>query len=221
LIDIRSIPYSRYHSQFNYDTFKENVIKEGFAFLYLGDKIGGKYSESDMQFIDGGVDYTKVACSEKFIEGINELIKLSQINENIVLMCVEKDPYFCHRFALISQALSKKNIIANHILPGEKISIKNTEFENKMRAEYGAKYSLDELYSHHNWVLFHEKESRKLQPVNKTLFGEDWGGKSVSQNNLPVSAEGSVNFLKNKKSKTGKKEKTTNNDKNQKLSDLF
>jgi len=155
LVDIRSVPYSKYHPLFNYDSLKENVTLEGFAYQYLGDKIGGKYSDGNVQFIDGGVDYSKVASLQKFVDGIDDLIKLSHEYTNIVLMCVEKDPFFCHRFALISHALSKKSIITKHILSKEGDVMSNPELEDKMRSEYGPDYSLDELYSHHNWVLFH------------------------------------------------------------------
>lgn len=202
LIDIRSIPYSKYHPQFNHDVFKESVILEGIEYQYLGDKVGGKYSDSNIQFIDGGVDYSKVACLQKFLDGIDSLIKLSYENQNIVLMCVEKDPYSCHRFALISHALSKKHIISKHILPEKNIAISNHELEDKMRAEYGEKYSIDGLYAHHNWVLFHKKEPQKVQIANRSLFSENSVGENVNQDKLSLSGEEHTNFTKNQNKKS-------------------
>ena len=158
LVDVRSIPYSKYNPQFNYGGFKKSMANACFAFEYLGDKIGGKYSDPDVCFIDGGVDYSKVACLQKFIRGIDQLIHLSEMHPHIVIMCAEKDPYFCHRFALISRALSKKNVITHHILTEGSDTISNSEFENKMRSEYGSTNTLDELYSHHNRRMFHKGE---------------------------------------------------------------
>ncbi len=155
LVDVRSNPYSKYNPHFTYGFLKERVIQEDIAYLYLGNTIGGKYSDSNVQFIDGGVDYSKVACLLKFINGIDHVIQVSNEHAHIVMMCAEKDPYFCHRFVLISHALSKKGIITHHILSEKGDTIQNDELEEKMRLEYGKNYSYDELYSHHNWVLFH------------------------------------------------------------------
>lgn len=157
LVDVRSNPYSRYHPQFNYDVFKISVNNENVIYHYGGDKIGGNYSDNNLQFTDGGVDYSKVECSQKFSQGIDHLIQLGVKHTNVVIMCAENDPFFCHRFGLISHALSKKNIITEHILPKEKDTLTNVELENKMRSAYGEMYSLDELYVHHNWIMFHTR----------------------------------------------------------------
>ena len=125
-----------------------------FAYQYAGDTIGGKYADPDLQFSDGGVDYSKVERLSKFVDGIDHLIRLSTGHVNPVLLCAEKDPYFCHRFALISHALSKKGIITRHILYEGSSTVSNTGLEDIMRSEYGEHVSLDELYSHHNRYLF-------------------------------------------------------------------
>ena len=158
VVDVRSNPYSKYHPQFNYSVFKKSISNAGFTYEYIGDKIGGIYSDPDVQFIDGGVDYSKIASFQKFINGIDHLIHLSERYPHIVIMCAEKDPYFCHRFALISHALSKKDVITHHIIGEGTDTISNYELEDKMWSEYGRKYTLDELYAHHNWKLFHEGE---------------------------------------------------------------
>lgn len=157
LVDVRSNPYSKYHPQFTYDVFKMHLNNENFTYQYSGDKIGGIYPGNDLQFIDGGVDYSKVECLQTFVDGIDHLIQLSNEYTDLVIMCAEKDPYYCHRFVLISHALSKKGVITEHILPEESDIISNARLEDKMKSEYGSKYPLDELYSHHNWVMFHRK----------------------------------------------------------------
>lgn len=157
LVDVRSNPYSKYHPQFTYDTLKKYLTAEDYLYIYLGDKIGGIYPDNNLQFIDGGVDYSKVESLQKFRVGIDQLIHLSNEYENLAIMCSEKDPYFCHRFVLISHVLSKKGIITHHILPGASNTISNVELEDRMRSDYGSNCSLDEVYSHHNRVMFHEK----------------------------------------------------------------
>jgi uncharacterized protein (DUF488 family) len=157
LVDIRSNPYSKYHPHFTYTLFKKSLEDEHFTYQYLGDKIGGKYSDPNLQFIDGGVDYAKVESLLIFRDGINLLVQLNNDYANIAIMCGEKDPYFCHRFTLISHALSKKSIVTYHILPEDIDAISNVVLEDKMRFDYEGINSIDELYSHHNWVMFHSK----------------------------------------------------------------
>ncbi len=134
-----------------------SLTNENFTYQYGGDKIGGNYSDINLQFIDGGVNYSKVECLKEFVQGIDRLVLGSIEHTNVIIMCAEKDPYFCHRFALISHTLSKKNINTVHILPEVNKIMNNAELEDKMRSEYGRSYSLDELYAYHNWVMFHYK----------------------------------------------------------------
>jgi hypothetical protein len=82
--------------------------------------------------------------SRRFLAGLDEVLGIKG-NEHAVLMCAEKDPFNCHRFVLVSRALSLKGVEVRHILDdGARIS--NEELENKLLKKYGCDYGQGELF---------------------------------------------------------------------------
>ncbi|HUT43442.1 MAG TPA: DUF488 domain-containing protein, partial [Desulfobacterales bacterium] len=84
-------------------------------------KIGGRYTNPCLLFPDGTVNYRKVQETEKFQEGINEVLSIISSGKKIALMCAEKEPERCHRFALISPVLQAKGFSVIHIRPEGKL----------------------------------------------------------------------------------------------------
>jgi len=100
-------------------------------YRYMGDKIGGRYTNPCLLFPDGTVNYRKVQETEKFQEGINEVLSIISSGKKIALMCAEKEPERCHRFALISPVLQAKGISVIHIRPDGKLQT-NEELERDL-----------------------------------------------------------------------------------------
>lgn len=73
IIDVRSSPYSRFNPLFNRENLEISVSLSDIGYRYLGDKIGGRYTDPGLLFPDGTVNYQKVQNTEKFQEGIKEL----------------------------------------------------------------------------------------------------------------------------------------------------
>ncbi len=113
LVDIRSSPYSKHVPQFNKKPLQQSMEYAGISYIFLGNKIGGK-PRDPKYYLDGNVNYTLLARTLKFKEGIRELV-IACRNHNMVLMCSEEDPYHCHRHHLIAQNLLKKGIKVSHI----------------------------------------------------------------------------------------------------------
>jgi hypothetical protein len=80
----------------------------------LGDLIGGR-SDSEWDYVDGQVNYERVAQKESYKSGIERVMKGLK-SFQIALMCSEKEPLECHRTLLVSQSLTNNGISVDHIL---------------------------------------------------------------------------------------------------------
>ena len=133
IVDVRARPYSKYNLSFNKEELRDRLAGEGISYFWMGNKLGGRYDK--IKYCDklGRVDYTKVAMSETFIDGIKELEKhISRYN--VCVMCSESNPLRCHRFLLISRALKEYNIV--HVTHDSKL-IKNAALEQILFDMYG------------------------------------------------------------------------------------
>lgn len=135
LIDIRSSPFSARNPQFNKGTIKNILMNESIIYLYMGDKLGARFTDRDLQNSAGHVDFNKVRQTIFFNEGINRVISGIKKGYSIVLMCSEKNPLDCHRFALVSYQLAKKDVAINHILETGH-TVPNEELEMLMTRDF-------------------------------------------------------------------------------------
>ncbi|MEN6442912.1 MAG: DUF488 domain-containing protein [Methanoregula sp.] len=131
IIDVRSSPYSRFNPHFNRENLEKSLNRSDIGYRYMGDKIGGRYTDPGLLFPDGIVNYRKVQNTEKFQEGINEVLSIISSGKKIALMCAEKEPERCHRFALISPVLQLKGISVIHICPDMKLQA-NEDLEREL-----------------------------------------------------------------------------------------
>ncbi len=113
LADIRSKPYSRYVPHFSRDALKAGVEAAGIAYVFLGNELGARPDDPGC-YIDGKVNYEKLAQRPAFAEGIGRLQEGRQ-KFRISLMCAEKDPVNCHRAHLVASALSQQGVAVLHI----------------------------------------------------------------------------------------------------------
>jgi len=119
VVDVRSSPYSKFVPNFNRENLKTALNDCDIKYLFLGDKIGGKPKDK-RYYQDGKVDYSLIAKSSHYTEGIDKIIELDNDN-NMVLMCSEEDPYNCHRHDLITQSVVKKGLEVVHIRKNGKL----------------------------------------------------------------------------------------------------
>lgn len=114
LVDVRSVPYSKFSPWFNRDALRAKTEAAGINYRFGGDYLGGRPSDptcyrKGVLPPDGAnyleeVDYEEVAQRPWFRKGIERLIGLAQ-TETVAVMCSEEDPSQCHRYHLITQAL--------------------------------------------------------------------------------------------------------------------
>lgn len=140
VVDVRSVPYSKYVPHFNIDCLEEKFAEYNISYIYMGDLIGARYSDPNLLYQDGKVNFNKVRVTKRFIEGIEKLKQLHERNSIITLLCSEKDPFDCHRFVLISHELMKNGINVNHILE-DGTQITNNELEERLLTKYMKNYN--------------------------------------------------------------------------------
>ena len=131
IIDVRSTPYSRFNPHFNRENLEKSLKESAIGYRFMGDWLGGRYTDPGLLFPDGTVDYRKVQDTEQFKEGISRLLAVISSGKTIALMCAEKEPERCHRFALISPVLQSKGITVIHIRPEGKLQ-SNEDLEKQL-----------------------------------------------------------------------------------------
>ncbi len=112
--DVRSSPYSKFKPEFNKDQLAEFLKRNGIAYVFLGDFCGARVEDPSC-YVNGKVDYARVAENPKFMEGLKRIIHGME-KFRIALMCAEKDPITCHRTILVCRNLTSKGINIKHIL---------------------------------------------------------------------------------------------------------
>lgn len=102
--DVRSQPYSRFSPHFRQSRLRELLAEIGIGYLFLGDELGGRPKEPDLYDDAGNVLYDRVARTERFAEGLRQLMG-AVAAQHVAAMCSEEDPLRCHRRLLVTREL--------------------------------------------------------------------------------------------------------------------
>jgi len=116
LVDVRSVPFSRWRPDFNKENLKKILADKRIKYIWMGDRLGGRYTDPALLNPDGSVNYRKVQETEKFREGITGLLALIGSGKVVALICAERDPERCHRFLLVAPALMAAGARVVHVL---------------------------------------------------------------------------------------------------------
>src|SRR6185436_7359935 len=85
IADVRSKPYSRLCSQFNREALKAQLQKKQIAYVFLGKELGAR-SEDPNCYLNGRVQYRKLAETQLFKEGLQRVVVGSK-SSRIALLC--------------------------------------------------------------------------------------------------------------------------------------
>jgi uncharacterized protein (DUF488 family) len=115
LADVRSNPSSRWAPFANRGDLKKILQSVRIRYVYLGDALGGRPSDSDSYDNETGkVDYRAIQETEHFRRGIDALLdELRQYR--VCIMCAEEDPTSCHRNLLVAENLRQAGVKVFHI----------------------------------------------------------------------------------------------------------
>lgn len=115
ILDIRSIPYSKYTPQFNKETISYFLKENGIEYYQMGKYFGARPNDRSLYSEKGYLDFEKVRESKNFIYGLENIKKGLQGGNNIALMCTERDPFDCHRAIMVSRGFELSEIDVQHI----------------------------------------------------------------------------------------------------------
>ena len=114
LIDVRSLPYSRFNPQFRQATLKASLNDVGITYLWLGNELGGRPKDRSLYF-NGQVSYEAIKQTDLFKSGIQQILSFIKSGIKVTLMCSEGDQNICHRKHLIADELIKIGVDVIHI----------------------------------------------------------------------------------------------------------
>ena len=112
--DVRSVPYSRRHPQFNREVLMDTLKGHDIAYVFLGKELGARSDDAEC-YENGRVNYRLLAGTPLFQSGI-ERVRDGSRRRTIALMCAEKDPLNCHRTILVARELARLGLDIKHIL---------------------------------------------------------------------------------------------------------
>lgn len=119
IADVRSQPYSRVNPQFNREQLKADLERAGIDYVFLGRELGAR-SDDPAHYLNGQVQYSRLARSVLFQDGIDRVVKGIGIHR-VALLCAEKDPLVCHRTILVCRELIGRGVEPRHILEDGRI----------------------------------------------------------------------------------------------------
>jgi uncharacterized protein (DUF488 family) len=114
IADVRSQPYSRHKPEYNRESLKQTLKRNGIAYAFLGDQCGARIQAPEC-YVNGKVSFELVTHNKDFQTGLQRLRKGMQVHR-IAIMCAERDPINCHRAILICRNLRAHDVVINHIV---------------------------------------------------------------------------------------------------------
>ena len=144
VVDVRSVPASKYAPQFNEESLKSFLKLHDIQYLAFGDEFGAR--RTDCINNEGQVDFEVAVTTPLFQQGAKRLMKGLEKGFCIALMCSEADPLECHRFSLVSRYFHNQGIEVLHILKDAELATQ-VEVEKRMVNEFlhSRKYHLAEV----------------------------------------------------------------------------
>ena len=120
LVDIRTMPQSRYNPQFSRETLSPALRKAGIRYRHMPglgglrrprpDSVNGGWRNASFR---GYADYMQTA---PFRRSLDRCIELAT-QERVALMCAEAVPWRCHR-SLVADALLVRGLVVQEITSG-------------------------------------------------------------------------------------------------------
>jgi uncharacterized protein (DUF488 family) len=122
LIDVRTVPKSRYNPQFGREELRASLAGAGIGYTHMPELGGLRRPSPDSAntgwrnvSFRGYADYMQ---TPEFERGLERLIGMSA-EETVAVMCAEAVPWRCHR-SLIGDALTARGIAVTDIIGVEK-----------------------------------------------------------------------------------------------------
>lgn len=133
IVDVRSVPASKYTPQFNMEPLKWFLRANDIHYLHFGDEFGAR--RTDCLDAEGQVNFEKAVETPSFKRGVERLMNGLQKGFRISFMCSEANPLECHRFSLVSRYFYDNGLDVQHILKDGELAL-HASLEKEMIDEY-------------------------------------------------------------------------------------
>lgn len=114
VVDVRSMPYSRYRPAFNSKALAQNLTDVGIGYMFKGNELGGKPKDVALQSNDLP-DYDKIRKTISYQQGLYYLECGIELGFRIAVLCACLDHTDCHRNKLIGVDMARKGYEVYHI----------------------------------------------------------------------------------------------------------
>ncbi len=122
LIDVRSVPFSRYKPEYSKPELSKYLENHDIRYVFMGEELGGRPEGSDYYDENDQIVYDLLKESNAYQCGIDRLCRAYEQGQAVTLMCSELKPENCHRSALIGETLVEKRVKVEHIDQDDKLS---------------------------------------------------------------------------------------------------
>ena len=143
VVDVRSMPASRFNPQFNKKSLAFSLKAHGIEYLHFGEAFGARQADPRLLDDEGRVDFEKIRNTEKFKDAIGRVWTGARAGYSIALMCSEAEPLSCHRFVMISPAL--KDFTVRHILK-DKSFLNQEDLEEQLLIKFSKALSQTKVF---------------------------------------------------------------------------
>lgn len=176
VIDVRTMPYSAFHNQFNKEVIKGYLRQHGIYYIHMDESFGIIKDDDKLNTEEGYLDFEKLAKTENFINGIERVEVGLEKGYTIAFMCAEKDPINCHRSTLVARNFVRRGYDIQHILHDGTLET-HVHMEQRMKEHYnkeddqihlfeqklGERESLDRAYALCSKAIFIVNAKRVLK----------------------------------------------------------
>ena len=144
IVDVRSVPASKYTPQFNQETLKWFLKSHDIQYLHFGDEFGAR--RTDCLDEHGQVNFERAVKTPNFQQGVIRLMTGLKKGYRIALMCSEADPLECHHFSMVSRYFYDQGVDVQHIMK-DGILASHASLEKEMINQFlhSRKYHLPEI----------------------------------------------------------------------------
>lgn len=170
LADVRSVPYSRLHPQFNRENLSRVLKEFRIKYAFLGRELGAR-SQDPACYDNGHVQYARLAATDVFRAGIQRVLTGAR-RYRVALMCSEKDPIDCHRTVLVARALADHRAKVAHIGADGGLET-HEEVVHRMREKFGLDKPQLFLSSAELTDEAYRRQEARIAFVNRDMVDEE------------------------------------------------
>jgi len=146
VVDVRSIPASKYNPQFNQKPLSAFLKNKEITYMHFGEEFGARQTDEKLLDENGCVNFVWFRKTRAFQDGVERIDMGVDKGFKIALMCSEGNPLECHRFSMISGYLEEIGMTVQHILK-DKTLLSNEEFEQQLLKKFKKKIPQPSLFN--------------------------------------------------------------------------